>query len=299
MLVRWIKTVKQRLDLLPEIVSRLDNLAQRAHDSMVREEAHARRLDQIEQHLGCVEHKIEHALGYLEHLQQKIYEMRHALIDLQQAAGRVELRQIEARPGRDLAASEFRVFSQFGEDGIIQFLLRHVTVPSKVFVEFGVEDYTESNTRFLLLNNNWSGLVIDGSEENIQKLRARRDYWLYDLNAVAAFVTRDNINQLLRDNGITGEIGLLSIDIDGNDYWVWQAIDVVNPATVLIEYNYRFGCDAAVTVPYDEGFDRARRIIHDLLRRLIESALPSGRAEGLLPVGCTSSGVNAFSFAAI
>jgi len=86
---------------------------------------------------------------------------------LQQAIGRIESRQLENRPTRNLADMEFKVFSQFGEDGIIQYLIRHVPIKERVFVEFGVEDYTESNTRFLLQNNNWDGLVIDGSARNI------------------------------------------------------------------------------------------------------------------------------------
>ncbi len=84
---------------------------------------------------------------------------------IQQALGRIEMRQTES--ASTLRAAEFSVFSQWGEDGIIQYLIRHVPIGNKVFVEFGVQDYVESNTRFLVSNNRWSGLVIDGSSENI------------------------------------------------------------------------------------------------------------------------------------
>src|SRR5215207_8228267 len=135
---------------------------------------------------------------------------------LQEALGRVESRQLAGRGRGEVGENELRVFSQWGEDGIIQFLLRHVEVENKVFVEFGVEDYTEANTRFLLVNDNWSGLVLDSGGENMARVRNSRLYWMYNLKAVRAFVTRDNINPLLAENGVVGEIGLLSIDIDGN-----------------------------------------------------------------------------------
>lgn len=214
---------------------------------------------------------------------------------LQEALGRVEARQVAGRGRPELSENEFRVFSQWGEDGIIQFLLRHVEVEKKFFVEFGVEDYTEANTRFLLVNNNWSGLVLDSSAENIARVRGSRAYWMYGLKAVRAFVTRDNINSLLAEHGAVGEIGLLSIDIDGNDYWVWHAIEVISPAIVVIEYNHRFGPEAAVTVPYDESFDRRRggRPVIYFGASLRALCLLAGR-KGYAFVGCGSSGVNAF-----
>jgi hypothetical protein len=116
--------------------------------------------------------------------------------------------------------AEFKVFSQFGDDGIIQYLVNIADIPNKTFIEFGVGNYTESNTRFLLANDNWTGLVMDSSEKNIRYIQRDAIYWRHDLTAVSAFVDRENINQLFTDNGFVGEIGLLSIDIDGNDYWI-------------------------------------------------------------------------------
>ena len=116
--------------------------------------------------------------------------------------------------------------------------------------------FSESNTRFLLRKDNWRGLVIDGSPTNVSSIRRLPEFWQHELTAVASFITRDNINDLFRDAGYTGEIGLLSIDIDGNDYWVWEAIEVVSPVIVVVEYNSVFGPDATVTVPYDPAFTR-------------------------------------------
>lgn len=113
---------------------------------------------------------------------------------------------------------EFQVFSQFGEDGIIQWLVHNVEIKEKTFIEFGVEDYTEANMRFLLMNNNWTGLVMDGSRENIDHLKKWDLMWKYDLQAMDVFITKDNINQVIKEAGFEGDLGILSIDLDGNDY---------------------------------------------------------------------------------
>lgn len=152
--------------------------------------------------------------------------------------------------------AEFRVFSQFGEDGIIQHLIHRVEIANPTFVEFGVEDYHESNTRFLLVNDNWSGLIIDGSEAHVDFLHQTGLDWRHQIDAVSAFIDRDNINELIGAAAIEGDIGLLSIDLDGNDYWILEAIEVVSPRILIVEYNSVFGPEAAVTIPYDPGFVR-------------------------------------------
>ncbi len=153
--------------------------------------------------------------------------------------------------------AEFKVFSQFGDDGIIQYLIYNVEIGHRNFVEFGIEDYTESNTRFLLMNDNWSGLVMDGNKSNIDRVRHDEMYWKYDLIAMEAFVTRENINECLVKNNFTNEIGILSIDVDGNDYWIWESIHVIDPVIVIVEYNSVFGYDHAITIPYDPNFIRS------------------------------------------
>src|SRR5271165_1413709 len=125
---------------------------------------------------------------------------------MQEALGRIEGRQLENLPAGAIQAAEFRVFSQWGEDGILQHLLRHIEVSRKIFVEFGVENYTESNTRYLLVHDNWAGLVIDGSSKNVDFIKSDEIYWRYNLKAECAFITRENINDLIRRNGISGEI---------------------------------------------------------------------------------------------
>ena len=222
-------------------------------------------------------------------------DLRDRIDSIQQALGRIEARQVaEVVPG-NIALVEFKVSSQWGEDGIIAHLLRHVSIASKVFVEFGVQDYKESNTRFLLRNTNWCGLVLDGSIENIAIIRKDPIYWQHNLKAEAAFVTRENINDLILRHGIVGDIGLLSIDIDGNDYWVWQAISCISPRIVVVEYNALFGPSATVSVPYDPFFVRTQAHYSNLYWGCSLSALTHLAAEkGYGLVGCNTNGNNAF-----
>jgi prefoldin subunit 5 len=203
------------------------------------------------------EKQLEKLQSRVDSCTKQVQRLQGQVSQIQLALGRIESRQLQSLNSHKAAANEFQVFSQWGEDGIIQFLLRHIPIRNKIFVEFGVQNYVESNTRFLLINNNWSGLILDSSEKNIDYIQKDSIYWKYNLKAVQAFITKDNINDLLSQNSVTGEIGLLSIDIDGNDYWVWEAIHVVTPAIVIIEYNFRFGKEKAVTIPYDEQFVRS------------------------------------------
>ena len=157
-----------------------------------------------------------------------------------------------------LRDAEFRVFSQFGEDGIIQFLIQRVAIENEVFVEFGVQDYAESNTRFLLVHDNWRGLILDGDDAHIAMTRSAGLDWQYGLDAVMAFIDRANVNDVIRGAGVEGDIGLLSVDIDGNDYWVLERIDVVSARILVVEYNSTWGPEAAVTIPYAPAFRRGQ-----------------------------------------
>jgi hypothetical protein len=190
--------------------------------------------------------------------------------------------------------AEFRIFSQFGDDGIIQYLTSHIAFRSKTFIEFGVENYAESNTRFLLMNNNWSGLVLDGSEDNITGLKQCDYYWRYDLVAESAFITAENINDLLSHRTFA-EVGLLHIDIDGNDYWIWHSINSIQPAVVIVEYNSVFGKERAITIPYSPGFQRTKAHYSNLYFGASLPALTSlGARKGYAFVGSNSAGNNAY-----
>jgi hypothetical protein len=155
---------------------------------------------------------------------------------------------------------EFSVSSQWGQDGIIEWLIERAGIPAALhsFVEFGVESYRVSNTRFLLQNRNWRGLIMDSGSEALPSVKADGLYWKHDLTVKQAFITRENINDLMTSAGFSGEIGLLSIDVDGNDYWVWEAITSVNPVICICEYNAVFGDLHPISIPYDPRFSRAQ-----------------------------------------
>jgi hypothetical protein len=175
---------------------------------------------------------------------------------IHESLGRIESALNTVRPAGNPREYEFKVYSQWGEDGIIDHLVTRVRVTSRSFVEFGVENYTEANTLFLLKHRYWRGLVIDGSQEHIATIKRAEEYWRYDLRADASFINRDNINDIITRNGLNGDLGLLSVDIDGNDYWVWEAITCVNPCIVVAEYNSLFGPVAKISTPYKDDFVR-------------------------------------------
>lgn len=227
---------------------------------------------------------------------QMVRGLAREMENVRLALGRIEARQCSALPeNAALANREFQVYSQWGEDGILHYLLESTETPRKIFVEFGVENYREANTRFLLQHRGWAGLVIDGSAENIGKIRQDPIYWKYSLKAEHSFVDRDSINPILKKHGLTGEIGLLSVDIDGNDYWIWEAIEQVDPVIVISEYNAIFGSSAAVTVPYDAKFQRGNAHHSHLYFGASLAALEQlGKRKGYSLVGTNSNGCNAF-----
>lgn len=155
---------------------------------------------------------------------------------------------------------EFSVSSQWGQDGIVHWLIERANIPAALnsFIEFGVESYRVSNTRFLLQTRNWRGLIMDAGSAALPSVKADGLYWKHDLTVKQAFITRENINDLMISAGFSGEIGLLSIDVDGNDYWVWEAVTAVNPVICICEYNAVFGDIHPVSIPYDPRFERAQ-----------------------------------------
>lgn len=159
-----------------------------------------------------------------------------------------------------LSDIEFKVYSQWGEDGIIEYLVSKLPIENKFFIEFGVENYNESNTRFLMMNRNWGGVIIDGSEKNIEYVKNRDYFWKYDLHPISSFITKENINDLISNKllelGIPKDIGILSVDIDGVDYWVLREIKSIEPSIIICEYNSVFNNDYPLTVPYDKDFVR-------------------------------------------
>ena len=194
-----------------------------------------------------------------------------------------------------LSDAEFSVFSQWGDDGIIRFLTKLVPVKEKFFIEFGVEDYQESNTRYLMMDQNWSGLILDGSENNVKKIRNSPYYWKHDLIAQAVFVTIANITSVISKSS-PSQIGLLHIDIDGMDYWIWEELSkTLLPDIVILEYNSVFGKERNITVPYSSEFERFKEHHSGLYAGASLGALVSlSEKRGYDFVGCNSAGNNAY-----
>ena len=223
----------------------------------------------------------------------KSYEERFNKIDL--TLGKIETRLNQSIDSDYINDYEFKVSSQWGEDGIIQYLINNINIKNTTFVEFGVEKYTESNTRFLLQNNNWNGLVLDGSSENISYIKNDPIYWKHSLKAEHAFLTAENINQIISSNGISGDIGLLSIDVDGNDYWLWEAINCISPNIVVVEFNSLFGKKEKVSVPYKSNFVWTNEHFSNLYWGASLAAMEYlGEKKGYSLVGINSVSSNAF-----
>jgi hypothetical protein len=209
--------------------------------------------------------------------------------------GRLACNAAPSGPIDDLSQVEFRVFSQWGEDGIIDWLVTHLPLPNHRFIEFGVESFREANCRYLMQNRNWRGFTMDCSESYVASLRGEPLFWMFDLTCKSAFVTAENINSLIKEAGFDGDLGILSIDIDGNDYWVWKAIDCVNPAIVICEYNPILGDRYAITVPYDPEFQRLKAHYSGLYFGSSILALEKLADEkGYTLLGTNSNGINAF-----
>jgi len=134
--------------------------------------------------------------------------------------------------------------------------------------------------------------MLDASESRIGRIRDR--FRQSPVIASANWITRENVNDLLRDHGLTGEIDLLDIDIDGIDYWVWQAIESVTPRVVVVEYNADFGFERAVTVPYDPRFDRHKTAEHRYYGASLRAFERLGAQRGYRLVAIEPRGVNAF-----
>ncbi len=209
--------------------------------------------------------------------------------------GKILVNQILSKNISSLKDVEFKIFSQFGDDGIIQWLINNIEIDNEFFVEFGVENYKEANTKFLMFNNNWSGFVMDGSNNNINNLKKQDYFWKYNLIAKDVFITKDNINNLLLEQNINPNIGLLHIDLDGNDYYIFDEINCINPNILILEYNSLFGIDREISVPYREDFNRTKAHYSNLFFGASLKSLHSlAYKKGFIFIGCNQAGNNAY-----
>lgn len=193
----------------------------------------------------------------------------------------------------------FRVYSEADEDGILHYIFSLVGTTNKRLVDIGAAGVSGSNSANLLINDGWIGLLLEGDAERVEALRRFYvecpDTSHYPPRCVSAWLTADNINDLVRDAGVSGDIDLLCIDIDGIDYWVWRALDAVSPRVVVVEYQCIWGPERSVTVPYDPkfkpGFDGRYGIYNSAS---LAAFVKLARSKGYRLVGSHRYGYNAF-----
>lgn len=189
---------------------------------------------------------------------------------------------------------EISVRSQHGEDGVIRALFAIVGSGPRTFLELGVETGVECCTRALAEHHGWSGVMVDGGAENVAEGRAglRRAGLDSRVRLEQWFVTTDNVNDIVADSGI--DPWLLSIDLDGNDYWIWKQL-TVRPAVVVIEYNASCGPDRSCSVPYKADFSWSPRGDLEYFHGASLAALDDlGTEKGYRLVHVDRSGANAF-----
>jgi hypothetical protein len=202
---------------------------------------------------------------------------------------------LKNREKQGLEKYEYSLFSQNGEDGIIRYLFSEIGFSSKILIEFGFA-VTENNSLRLILKEGFKGLLIDGLGSSVRAFnKAVQQIGITDVKATCQFLDLGNLKATLLESGLSPEIDLLSIDVDGNDYWFWKDINYLNPRIVVIEYNASLGPELSLTVPYDHLFDRHKKHLSGFYHGASLTALTKLATEkGYVLVGCDSKGVNAF-----
>ncbi len=189
----------------------------------------------------------------------------------------------------DLTPFELKAFSQNGEDGVIQEVLRRIGFGSRTFAEFGVGTGAEGNCVFLAHVLGWHGVFLEADVGAHARL-ARRYEHVAGVSTVNAYVQPDTIDELLPRCGVDPEPAVLSIDVDGNDYHLWERLESVRPRLLVIEYNAALDPRAEQVQPYSPAGPDGTAFFGASLGAL--EAL--GRRKGYRLVHTELAGVNAF-----
>jgi len=186
----------------------------------------------------------------------------------------------------------YKIYSQNDEDGIINEIFKRIGTTNKIFVEFGIGNGLENNT-YALLFDGWRGLWIEGSKSSVDKIQLGLKNTISKgiLNVTQAFVTKDNINELISTAINESEIDLISIDIDGNDIHVFNAINCLRARVVVIEYNAKFAPPVKYCMPYISDYSWQRDDSYGASLKYLELELAKA---GYLLIGCNITGANAF-----
>lgn len=186
-----------------------------------------------------------------------------------------------------LTPYELRVFSQNGEDGVLAEILRRVGAPSRFFVEIGAASF-EANCVLLADVFAWHGVFIDASDKEYQRLQSKYGA-VAGVTIRKARVTAENVESILKEAGVPPELDVLSIDIDGDDYYLWKAVTTYRPRVVVIEYNASLGAERELVQP--RGVTSDGTAFYGASIRAMESL---GALKGYRLVHTELSGNNAF-----
>jgi hypothetical protein len=198
-----------------------------------------------------VEARLKEISDRLDRLEDLIDDLRPNIKMLPAILRKLYLSDVELAPPYDLLAQRFHYRSQNEEDGLLLALFKRIGTTDRRAVEIGCGN-NGGNSGFLVAECGWTGLMVDADRAKLALVRQR--FAGHAVTTAKARVTREAINSVLEHYGFTGELDLLSIDIDGMDYWLWEAITACRPRVVAIEYNWLFGAERAVTIPYDASF---------------------------------------------
>lgn len=202
----------------------------------------------------------------------------------------------ELRAGDDPRRLEhfgFKMYSQSDEDGILEEIFKRIGIKSKIFVDFGAETGEENNSRYLL-EQGWTGLWIESLPEYAQTIRNNQQKAINEgrLKFIEAIVTAENINSLIATAGITGEVDFLSVDIDSNDYYVYDAISVIQPRVVCLEHNHNYPPPMEWIMPYNPNYRWVSG--SNYFGASIASFDKLARSKGMVLVGCGLYSANGF-----
>ena len=162
-------------------------------------------------------------------------------------------------PFESISDAGFRCYSEFEEDGILLYALAAIGMKTRRVVEIGCGTGAVNMSTNLILNHGYKGYLFDGSSSNINAAdifyRSKKDCHLIRPELRQSWITRDNVNEVLAAAGASGEVDVFSLDIDGNDWHIWQAIDVIQPRICVFETNDIIPGDLSLTVPYVADFN--------------------------------------------
>lgn len=243
-------------------------------------------------------------IKFLQKIAQKLFEpITRNLSNARQTQILLALKYKDLAKQKERLSFEeigFDVYSVTHEDGIFLYLFSSIGTTNKKLVDIGAGGINGSSVANLIINHGFTGLLIDGDTKSIEF--ARHHYSKLNLSnqptLKSTMITAENINSLIRESNISGEIDLFCLDIDGVDYWIWKALDVIQPRVVMVEYQDLLGPERACTIPYSPSFSMSNYPVnkenHNYCGASLSAFIKLGKEKGYRLIGCNNGGWNAF-----